>query len=56
MVLNSAHCLMMLYIYTKFHENISKGFRVTERTQNHDGRTDRRKTDGQADYYRASTR
>ena len=23
----------MLYICTKFHENISKGFRVTERTQ-----------------------
>ena len=23
----------MFYIYTKFHENISKGFRVTELTQ-----------------------
>ena len=28
-----AHCLVLLYICTKFHENISKGFRVIERTQ-----------------------
>ena len=28
-----ANCLIMLYICTKFHENISKGFRVTELTQ-----------------------
>ena len=26
----------MLYIYTKFPENASKGFRVIERTRNHD--------------------
>ena len=26
----SAYCLMMLYICIKFHENISKGFRVIE--------------------------
>ena len=31
-VLISAHPLMMLYICTKFRENISKGFRVIERT------------------------
>ena len=31
MVLSSAHLLMMLYICTKFQENISQGFRVTER-------------------------
>ena len=29
----SANCLIMLYICTKFHENISKGFKVTELTQ-----------------------
>ena len=29
----SANCLIVLYICTKFHENISKGFRVTELTQ-----------------------
>ena len=29
----SAHCLIVLYISTKFHENISKGFKVIERTQ-----------------------
>ena len=28
----SAYCLMTLYIYTQFQENISKGFRVIERT------------------------
>ena len=36
----------MLYLYTKFHENIPKGFSVIEWTRNHDvwtdGRTDRR--------------
>ena len=48
----SAHRLMILCICTKFHENISKGFRVIARTQNHDGRTDRR-MDRQGDYYRA---
>ena len=32
MVLISAHHLVMLYIGTKFHENISKGFKITERT------------------------
>ena len=30
----SANCLVMLYIYTKFPENDSKGFRVIERTRN----------------------
>ena len=59
---------MMLYICTKFHENISKGFSIIVRTRNHDGRkdgqmdgqtdgqTDRQtdgQTDGQGDYYRA---
>ena len=29
----SAHHLMTLYICTKFQENISKGFRVTEQAQ-----------------------
>ena len=29
----SANCLIMLYICTKFHENISKGLRVTQLTQ-----------------------
>ena len=32
--------MMMLYICTKFHGKISKGFRVIEQTGNHDGRTD----------------
>ena len=32
----------------KFHENISKGFRVIKRTRNHDGRTDGR-TDRRTD-------
>ena len=31
-VLFSAHHLIMIYICTKFHENILKGFRVMERT------------------------
>ena len=30
----SAHCLMVLYIYMKFHENVLNGFRVIDRTQN----------------------
>ena len=29
----SAYLLIMFYICTKFHENISKGFRVFERTR-----------------------
>ena len=29
----SAHCLVVLYICIKFHENISKGFRAFERTR-----------------------
>ena len=33
-------CLIILYIGTKFHENISKGFGVIARTRNHDRRTD----------------
>ena len=60
----SAHHLKILYICTKFHENISKGFLVIARTRNHDGRTDGQRdrrtdrqtdgqTDGQGDYYRA---
>ena len=36
----SAHCLIMLYICDKIHENISMGFRVTEWTQKHDRQTD----------------
>ena len=46
----------MFYICSKFHENISKVFRVIERTRNRAGRTDGwvdRQTDGQGDYYRA---
>ena len=38
--LRSARRLMLLYIYVKFHENISKGFRVTEQTRFCDRRTD----------------
>ena len=33
MVLNLSYYLIMLYICTKFQENISKGFRVIERLQ-----------------------
>ena len=29
----SAHCLIMLYISVKFHENISNGFQLTEQTR-----------------------
>ena len=36
---------MMIYICTKFHENILNGIRVMERTRKVNGRTDRR-TDG----------
>ena len=39
----SAHRLMMVYICTKFHENILNGIRVMERTRKVNGRTDRRK-------------
>ena len=45
----SAHCLIMVYIYTKFHENILNGNRVMERTRKVDGWTDGRtdeRTDG----------
>ena len=40
----SAHCLIMVYICTKFHENILNGIRVMERT----GKVNRR-TSGQMD-------
>ena len=33
MVLNFIYCLLMLNICTKFHENISKGFRVIMQMQ-----------------------
>ena len=36
----SAHRLMMLYIGVKFHEDISNGIRVIERTRNHKVLTD----------------
>ena len=42
--LRSARRLMLLYICVKFHENISNGFLVTERTRFCD-----RQTDGQTD-------
>ena len=32
----SEHCLIMLYIGVKFHENISNGIRVMERTRNYE--------------------
>ena len=35
----SAHRLIVLYIYVKFHENISNSFHLTERTRVH-GRYD----------------
>ena len=31
----SSHCLMVLYISMKLHDNILKSFLVTERTQNY---------------------
>ena len=37
----SAHRLMMVYIFTKFHENILNGNRLMERTRKVNGRTDR---------------
>ena len=40
--LRSACRLMLLYICVKFHENISNGFGVTERTRFCDRQTDRR--------------
>ena len=40
--LRSARCLMLLYICVKFHENISNGFWVTERTRFCDRQTDGR--------------
>ena len=36
----SAYCLILVYIYTKFHENTLNGIRVMERTRNVNGRTD----------------
>ena len=39
---------MMVYICTKFHENIFNGISVTERTRKVNGRTDRW-TDGKKD-------
>ena len=54
----SAHRVLMLYIYTKFHENVQ---RVSALLSRHEimtyGQTDRRtdgQTDGQGDFYRAS--
>ena len=35
----SAHCLMMVYICPKFHENIFNGIRITEQTRKVNGRT-----------------
>ena len=32
-VLFSAHCLITVYIFTKFHENILDGIKVIERTR-----------------------
>ena len=29
----SAHCLVMFYIFTKFHENIINGIKIIERTR-----------------------
>ena len=46
-----AHRLMMVYICTKFHENILNGIRVMERTRKVNGRTDRQ-TDGGHDIIR----
>ena len=40
----SARRFMLLYIYVKFHENISNGFWVTERTRFCDRQMDRAKT------------
>ena len=48
----SEHRLMMVYIFTKFHENILNVIRVMERTQKVNGRTDGRtdrRTDGRKD-------
>ena len=41
----SAHHLIKVYIYTKFHENILKAIRVVDRTRKVNGQTDRQ-TDG----------
>ena len=40
---------MMVYICTKFHENILNGIRVMERTRKVNGRTDGRPDNGQTD-------
>ena len=37
----SAHCLIMLYICMKFHDNILNGFQVIQQTRLCDGQTDR---------------
>ena len=47
-ILRSARRLMLLYICVKFHENISNGFWITERTWFCDRQTDGR-TDGRTD-------
>ena len=36
----SEHCLMVLYICVKFHENISNGIRIMEWTRNYEALTD----------------
>ena len=49
----SAYCLMMVYICTKFQENILNGIRVMEQTRKVNGRTDgQRRTDGGHDIIR----
>ena len=47
----SAHRLIVFYIFIKFHENISKGFRVIERTR---FVTDRQ-TEGHKDTHRQTS-
>ena len=37
---SSTHCLMVVHISTKFHENILNGIRVIKRTQRVNGWTD----------------
>ena len=39
--LSSAHPLIVLYTFVKFHENISIGFQVTEQTQTHNRQMER---------------
>ena len=47
----TAHCLMMVYICTKFRENILRNIRVMELTRTVNGRIDRQ-TDGRHDIIR----